>query len=199
MCLVECFLSLIREVCAIKGSRCTIFDNHSYALLLSHRYGKCEPYLQPDTETICDSMLEKDVDYVYIPYKRVNGSQWVLNNFIETFNSLVQGSQLLVEEPCKSIWTTALCLHYYPRCGNETHFMPPPSICADDCIRFHDGVCKEVLVGLKEYFDEISVESGLSLLNCSNPGEFIDPIPHCCVGLPYLQGTVQLLDFAGVV
>ncbi len=151
------------------------------------RYGNCVPYKEATLVGVCDEFFQIGIDYVYVPNKRTNGSLETLNHFIEQ----VANIKGLLTEPCKTPGLESICLHYYPHCGNMTHFVPPVSICGDTCSTVIAGICKTEFKLINSYIGDEEVQLGLALPNCTNPGEFIDPLPHCCVdvSLPHTAGS----------
>ncbi len=127
----------------------------------------------------CDSQYEIGVDYVYVPFTRVNGNLTELNRLLELFIPFVDG--LSVE--CRSIVLHGSCYYYLPPCGNSTHFVPPPAPCHDDCVAAQTQVCPDEYNSLKSLANIAAIDVevlGTNIVNCSDPGEFINPLPHCC-------------------
>ena len=78
-----------------------------------------------------------------------------------------------------------LCHYFLPPCGNETVFEPPSSVCEETCdyLRY---LCPEEFEALMEYFrsrEHILGRLGVTMINCSNTGEYIAPLDHCCSDL----------------
>ncbi len=91
----------------------------------------------------------------------------------------------LIDEPCRTILERVMCFYVLPPCGNSTHFIPPQAICSEDCFNAAQ-MCPEVTI-LNSFValdDDVNVTVGL---NCSQPGMFIDPLPHCCVAGTYIS------------
>ncbi len=147
---------------------------------LFYRYGNCVPYVTSRGGGPCDTEFEIGVDYVYIPYTRLNGNITELNLVLETFNFFF--SELLSD--CMPIVLRGLCFYYYPPCGNSTHFVPPPALCHDDCVAAQTELCLNQYIALHSYIANTVTTDleaiGLNIVNCSDPGEFVNPLPHCC-------------------
>ncbi len=146
-----------------------------------NRYGNCVPYVYTlHGDGPCDFEFETGVDYVYIPYKRLNGNITELNLVLETFKFFAD----LLSVECRPVVLRGLCYYYYPPCGNSTHIASPPAQCYDDCVAAQTEVCPEEYSALKGYIANIAAIDleaiGLNIVNCSDPGEFVNPLPHCC-------------------
>ncbi len=136
------------------------------------------PYVPLSGGSPCDSEFEIGVDYVYVPFTRLNGNLTELNMVLEPFKVLVD---LLSAGKCTRIVLRGLCFYYYPPCGNSTHFVPPPALCYDDCVAAQTDVCPTEYDGLHNFVATTDLDAvGLNIVNCSDPGEFINPLPHCC-------------------
>ncbi len=146
------------------------------------RYGRCVPYVRPSTGGPCDSLFEEGVDYIFLPFTRANGSLRIINDRLDEFVFALE----LINEPCLTAAVYSICNFIYPPCGTSTQFSPPPAMCTDDCLIVTEDICKTEFVTLRKYFFESvpsSMEAlGLDVINCSDPGQFIDPLPHCCFG-----------------
>ena len=76
-----------------------------------------------------------------------------------------------------------LCYYYYPPCGNTTHFQPLNAVCEDTCVNITTKLCPGewgVALQLVEPNAADLAATGLTFLDCGNPGLYLDPIPHCC-------------------
>ena len=76
--------------------------------------------------------------------------------------------------------------HYrFPPCGNSSVFQLPTSVCEDVCKHFR-SVCSEVVNDLNVYYTsnaEIFEQMGVRAMNCSNTGDSLDKLEHCCTDL----------------
>ena len=63
-------------------------------------------------------------------------------------------------------------------------FEAPTSLCEDICDYF-SRICHEEFGDLAEYYMNIVDFSkyGVTMINCSNTGEYLDPLGHCCSDL----------------
>ena len=71
-----------------------------------------------------------------------------------------------------------LCYHYFPPCGNATHFETPNSLCASTCRYTTENICQREWAAAQLYFNTIS--DHIDILNCSRPGGPLDQFSHCC-------------------
>ena len=146
-------------------------------------YGTCQPYSTGFThEGIpCDDLYTQHETYVYLSPLRGQGS---LEYYIYKFRN----TQLFfnfIPMDCIVESRKILCQYYLPTCGNSTIFQPPTSVCQDVCEHFKTQ-CPQVYQQLSQYFtsnEEDLAPLGLTMINCSNTGDFIDPLKHCCTDL----------------
>ena len=143
-----------------------------------HSYGNCVPY---DTNTIpsgtpCNDLFQQRVDYVYIPYTRTGGDLRSYLGFLRDVNFVFQ-----LAPQCKREAQLILCHYFLPPCGNSTVLKPPTSVCKDVC-NYLRSLCPVEYEFVLDYFQQRPglLLAGLTLINCSNTGEYIEPLPHCC-------------------
>ena len=144
----------------------------------SCRYGSCVPY-QPIP--FCDEFYEPDLDYVYIPSNRSDGSLSELIKHITDYGDLL----LIRLKSCREIAIRVLCHYYLPPCGRGKQFQPPTAVCSEQC-RAISQQCPEEWDGVVQQFDIYSAvieETQLQLIDCDNPGEHLAPLSHCCSDL----------------
>ena len=136
------------------------------------------PYAQGERETPCDPLLRPGIDYVYVPFGRTFGNLQVLNNFVADATLITD----LLPDHCREVARNIICAYYYPTCGNNTTFEPPKAVCQEECMYLRDILCpEEWQLALDHLNSQDFIETyGLELINCSTPGEFISPLPHCC-------------------
>ena len=135
--------------------------------------------MKADRGNPCDPLFRADIDYVYVPFTRALGSLTLLNSFVVDANIVFE----LIDEPCKDVARRITCYFYYPSCGNSTHFEPPQAVCPETCSLAQDTLCPLVWVAAQQHFNAIEDfvdRYGVNFINCSNPSDFIDPLPHCC-------------------
>ena len=109
-----------------------IFYSHDNSrcifIILLHKIstnGRCEPYyVRNSGNSICDGVYDPN-DYVYIPERRLGGSQYLLRLFGELVNGVISS----IPERCKVIANRLLCTHYYLPCGNNGTIHVPLPIC----------------------------------------------------------------------
>ena len=136
-------------------------------------YGVCEAYA--GEATICNSVIQTSVDYVYIPHTRV--SQYYISRFMNDA-ALVAAA---LPERCRDIAISLLCTFYFIPCGNSSMFYPPSSVCSEQC--FHLRNLCPIEWQQAELFNaarEDLIANGLSFIDCNNTGLIIEPLPHCC-------------------
>ena len=135
------------------------------------------PYRQQDIPSVCDRFYTSGVDFVYDPYDRDEDFFFVLRSLNRVL--------LLIEstlEDCNGPIVEVLCHFLFPPCGNVSVIKSPTSVCEEVC-RYVFGLCseqwKEILETLEDkgFVFETSI---LSSINCSNTGEYLEPLPHCC-------------------
>ena len=152
-------------------------------LFCAYRFGNCVPFTLREQENICDGLYTPGVDHVYIPYRRQDG---IYSRFI----SVTENAELIRQntpDKCLDLGIRVFCHFYLPPCGNITVFEPPTSVCMEVCNYLRE-LCPlewEVLATFFEQNDAIFRPLGITFINCSNTGEFLDPLPYCCsdVGL----------------
>ena len=84
---------------------------------------------------------------------------------------------------CRDPGLRAVCYHYYPPCGNATHFEPPSALCQDICTTVIQTICQtewqllmQHLKGIEDYINTFHIQ----FVNCSQPGFALGSLPHCC-------------------
>ena len=136
------------------------------------------PFRVREKSTPCDDLYVSGVDYVYIPYTRYDG------NFENLMDGITRvASQLAVAfancfEPARRV----LCHFYLPPCGNSSMFEPPSSVCEEACTEL-SKLCPIGWAQVVSFFELNEVNAaplGLSLIDCSNSGKYLNPIPNCC-------------------
>ena len=136
-------------------------------------YGVCEAYA--GEATICNSVIQTSVDYVYIPHTRL--SQYYISRFMNDA-ALVAAA---LPERCRDIAISLFCTFYFIPCGNSSMFYPPSSVCSEQC--FHLMSLCPVEWQQAELFNAARADliaNGLSFIDCNNTGLIIEPLPHCC-------------------
>ena len=90
----------------------------------------------------------------------------------------------LAPERCIKEARLILCHFALPPCGNVTVFEPPTSVCEDVC-NYLRSLCPEEFLQVSEYFRIRTdlARYGLTMINCSNTGEYLEPLEHCCSDL----------------
>ena len=158
-------------------SLCSIFFYSCF------RYGNCVLYRHPETENFCDKLFMRGVDHVYIPRKRNSGRFSALIAFISGITPLIHNPA--TNAKCLDMIDRLLCHYYVPPCGNSTVFEPPTPVCPHVC-NYITEICEdawEEIFKMAQNVDEYLAPKGLTLINCSNPSEYLPPVPHCCSNL----------------
>ena len=166
--------------------------------LFTYSFGSCVPYkIREEGGTPCDVVYTAGVDYFYLSNRRTDGD-------IDRYLDLVEDSELItnvVPEKCFDPALRILCHFYFPPCGNSTIFQSPTSVCIEFC-NYLQETCPfewEIVIGYFEENDFWLRPIGLTFINCSNTGEYLDPLPYCCsdVGLQirmfsFIIGVIDL-------
>ena len=124
----------------------------------------------------CDSMFRHGVDYVYVPFTRMN--QTLLRMYIHDhlrLNSL--------PSQCSNAITEALCVHYFLPCGNSSSIQVPQFLCADTCQYIVDDLCSDYWKEIKNRIRPPKFDIlGLDLPVCDNTSMIIAPLnlPNDC-------------------
>ena len=114
---------------------------------------------------------------MYVPHDR-KGNFYLLLRSLNRALDLTQHT--LVD--CNGPFIEVLCHFLFPPCGNVSVLEPPTSVCEEVC-RYAVGLCSEQIQLLLELLEQNGVileGAGLTSINCSNTGEFLEPLPHCC-------------------
>jgi len=137
---------------------------------ISHpcRSGRCKPFQIEDHGTLCAALYTPGVDYVYTKHGRAAIN--LIDIDILYTNTPVCGITTWCIESITKVW----CHIILPSCGNSSMFEPPTSVCEDTC-----NYVKEKCHYMWELYIK-ATRSSLTPINCSNTGEYLDPLPHCC-------------------
>uniref|UniRef100_A0A1X7THR0 Receptor protein-tyrosine kinase n=1 Tax=Amphimedon queenslandica TaxID=400682 RepID=A0A1X7THR0_AMPQE len=194
---VQCSESVTIEEFVDNVTVCnTELDSQLWSLMSTS--GRCEPYIKRDSEAgVCDDFYIPGTDYVYIPNRRLGGSQNLLRQFSEELYEYIPS----IPARCRNIAIRVLCTHYYLPCGfNGTLHVPLP-LCPDVCRYLSETLCPDIWSFTASYLtsDQIHPEyrndEGIKLPSCNNTDKLIDFLnltSDCCsngrVSLP--QPTV---------
>ena len=150
------------------------------------------PYKIRERGNPCDLLYTAKVDHVYIPNRRTGGD-------IDSYLDLVEDAGLIINvvpDKCHDPALLVLCHFYFPPCGNATFFEPPTSVCIDAC-KFLQELCPFEYEQVLGYFGENDLwlrPKGLTFINCSNTGEYLDPLSYCCSDV-----GVEIRTFGSIV
>ena len=100
---------------------------------------------------------------------------------LRLFAGLITG---IFRDECQAPAEKLLCQYYLPPCGNSTTFETPKSVCKDTCNYLRENCPNEWNV-VEPFFEqsELSMVHGTTFINCSDTGEYLNPLPHCCSDL----------------
>jgi len=147
--------------------------------LCAHRFGNCVPYQTHEQTIGCDALYTPGVDYIYVSYQRTGGN---LDRFLDYIEDAANFVLNVFQAECYNPALRVLCHYYLPPCGNSTTFEPPTSVCTEVCSDLKE-MCRdgwEFVVSTLEEGDLRLKAHGATFINCSNTGEYLDPLPHCC-------------------
>ena len=145
----------------------------------NYRFGNCVPYEVHEQTIPCDAFYTPGVDHIYVSYQRLGG------DFDRYINVIEQSASLFLavfQDECRDPAIQVLCHFFLPPCGNSTVFEPPTSVCKEACNYLRE-ICPsewEQVVAHFEANDDWLAPNGLHFINCSNTGEYLDPLPYCC-------------------
>ena len=131
--------------------------------------GVCQAY----EGGLCDGEIDERVN-IYINNTGGN-TQSQLTSTLSTVTSVVFTD---ASSRCQDLIRRVLCLYYYPPCSFNGTLSAPVSICSEECF-YVQHQCADKWDQLERL---LSVPgSSLGFINCSSPGQILDPLPHCCV------------------
>ena len=148
--------------------------------------GSCEAYYKEESSTsICDHLYDSDIDYVYIPHKRLGGSQQVLRQFT------IHASLFLFQIPerCRDFAIRLMCTHYYLPCGSNGTLHVPLPICSNVCSYMSVTFCPDIwsyvvnFLVSDQVLPQYRFDEGIKLPVCNNTDEMIDYLnltSDCC-------------------
>ena len=137
----------------------------------------------------CDSMFRHGVDYVYVPFTRMN--QTFLRTYIASL--VITLEKLFISPQCYDAITKALCVHYFLPCGNSSSMHVPQFLCADTCRYIVDDLCSNIWKELKKKLRPKKFDIAvLDLPVCDSTSMIIAPLnlPNDCCS----SGGVTILE-----
>ena len=148
--------------------------------------GSCEPYIKRNSKVgFCDDFYIPGTNYVYIPNRRLGGSQNLLRQFSEELYEFVPS----IPVRCRDTAIRVLCTHYYLPCGfNGTLHVPLP-LCPDVCRYMSETLCPDIWSFTASFLvsNQIDVayrnDEGIKLPLCHNTDKLIDFLnltSDCC-------------------
>ena len=122
---------------------------------------------------MCDGEIGERVN-IYISDAR-DSTQLELTSAL---NAVISVVFITTSNRCQDLIRRVLCLYYYPPCSFNGTLTAPVSICPEECFYVQQECTDkwdqlERLLGIPR--------SDLGFINCSSPGQILDPLPHCCV------------------
>ena len=152
--------------------------------------GVCQPYIGTMTNrvSICDDYFTSiGVTHVYIPYSRLNGSQYLLRSLAEDITPTIS----FISEACREVSKRLLCNHFYLPCGFNGMYHVPRFICPDVCTYISETLCPIVWNLANQHlatstYIKFRNDETLQLPNCSNPQKlinYLDLSKDCCTDL----------------
>jgi len=124
--------------------------------------------------TLCDGELAESVDVYFTNARSVNTQAQLTSQLNAIFSSVFT----IVSTRCWELIQSVLCLYYYTPCGFNGTLTSPVSICPEECF-YVQNECTNAWNLLESLLG--SSAAGLGFINCSNPGDILEPLPHCCV------------------
>ena len=160
--------------------------------------GNCELYTGTTTNRVspCDKYFTVGIDYVYIPFSRLNGSQLELRDIVEDLGTAIA----LLPVQCNDIITRAVCYHLYLPCGNNSVYHLPRFVCPDACRYVSETICpveweqgRNVLQN--QVYPKYRDDRSLQLPDCSDTDElvrFLNMTDDCCTnaGIALPSGNI---------
>jgi len=134
--------------------------------------GTCEAY--QGGSTLCDGELAESVDIYFINARSVNTQAQLTSQL----NGIISPVFTIASTHCQKLIKKILCLYYYTPCGVNGTLASSVSICPEECFYVQNG-CNNAWNLLESLLDTST--AGLGFINCSNPGQILEPLPHCCV------------------
>ena len=129
---------------------------------------------------MCDTFYTPGVDHIYVSYQRTGGN---IDRYLEELSEFA-GLLTRIFDECHDSADKILCQYYLPPCGNSTTFEPPKSVCMETCNYLRES-CPNQWNNVESFFKQNyrSMVHGTTFINCSDTGEYLNPLPHCCSAL----------------
>ena len=121
---------------------------------------------------VCDSVVRPGIDSVYARSKL--GNQ---RTIAQLLNIKIRDVETLIDDhdsSCVKQAFRALCYFYLPPCGNSTHFVPPSSICQEQCYMIQNE-CRKTWKTLLLAFKSVE-----PVIQCNDTSKLLFPVAHCC-------------------
>ena len=122
---------------------------------------------------------------MYVPTRRLGGSQVLLRQFSEEANVFLNQ----IPARCQDIAKNVLCIHYYLPCGyNGTLHVPLP-LCPDVCRYMSETLCPDIWSFVARFLNSSSIDpeyrndEGVKLPVCNDTDQMINYLnlsSDCC-------------------
>ena len=149
--------------------------------LCACRFGNCVTYEAREPSIACDAIYTPGVDYIYVSYQRTGGS---LDTYLDILEQVAGLVIALFRDECRDLAIRIVCHYFLPPCGNSTTFKPPTSVCMETCNYLRE-TCPNAWNAALAYIERNEDEARAygATFNCSDTGEYLNPLPHCCSNL----------------
>ena len=131
--------------------------------------------------THCEKYYTPGVDLVYVPNKWAEGNYALFYDLIKLTGFYFEEFQNCMEQALEVV-----CHYLLPPCGTLNAISLPTSLCKGSCNMLAElcpDAWKLLSAQANDHFTFTSI--GVSFLNCSNPGEHLEPLPHCCLDVDF--------------
>ena len=162
-------------------------------------------------------MFRNREDFVFTPYKRLEGRQAIIQMYMNYLASLLAESA--PSPQCYDSITKALCVHYFLPCGNSSSIQLPQFLCPETCRYIVDNLCRDEWLNLVEQrkkqpakYQNVTeldlpvcdntalIFGSLNLPNdCCSSGNVTIPMTQCFVAIGFSVGGVTLLIIVAIV
>ena len=112
-----------------------------------------------------------------MPYNIQQGNyDWLMESIIRA-----SGIALDTFQSCPNfdITLNAFCHYLLPQCGTATVPELPAAVCSDAC-RYMKDTCPDEWADLSTFYDGEATSGDIPLIDCSDTGARLDPLPYCC-------------------
>ena len=136
----------------------------------------CEAYQRGSV--LCDSQLGESAE-IYFSNALRSSSIQIQGELTSELNAIISQVFATTSAECQELIRNVLCLYYYTPCGFNGTLTSPVSVCPEECF-YVETQCTIVWNRLETLLSTAAPSIGF--INCSNPGQILEPLPHCCMG-----------------